>query len=119
MATAELKTAFSQLEVTVNGTVQLRLAKQIVVNGSILSQEWHRTAFPPGGDVDARVALVNDHLGKMGYGPISSEDTARIKSLIAAAHTPDIVTAYQEQVAAEQAARQAQQQEQQGDEETP
>jgi hypothetical protein len=64
-----------QIEVTGNGVVQVRTATQIIEDGSIISQSFHRHVVAPGADY-------------------SGED-ARVQAICAATHTAEVIAAYQ------------------------
>lgn len=61
--------------------LQVRLAKQTILDGEVLKSEWHRFVLEKGVDVDFAVAQVNAHLQAMGYEPMREGDVARLKSL--------------------------------------
>jgi hypothetical protein len=87
-------TALSQIECTPSGAVQLRLDKQIVDGDNIVASSYHRTVFLPGGDLDAQVSLVNEHLSEMGYPAMPDAVIERLRRIIAVEHTPAVVAAY-------------------------
>lgn len=76
----EAKSSIKQIEITQNKTIQVLISKQVVNGEIIISSENHRTAILPLGDVEAQMALVNNHLGSMGYPPLSKEDIASIRA---------------------------------------
>jgi len=78
------ETKVDMVEVVENGAVQVRTATRILEDGEILSQSFHRHVVMPGDDY-------------------SAED-ARVKAVCAAVHTPEVVAAYQAQLAAQQKA---------------
>jgi len=71
-----------QIEVTNNGTIQIRMHK-LSSDGDLIGN--HRTAIEPGGDVDAQMDAVNQHMGGEGYSPITAEDIQRVKTIAQAA----------------------------------
>lgn len=75
-----------QIEVTKNGTIQIRMHK-LSSDGDMLGN--HRTAIEPGGDIDAQIAAVNAHMGSEGFAPIPDADVARVKATAAATWTPE------------------------------
>ena len=77
------QTVVDQIEVTRNGTIQVRIALELVENGAVLNYKWHRTAIDAGGDVDAQMAAVNAHITseQMNEQPVSPADIARIKAV--------------------------------------
>lgn len=64
------------------GTTFVRMLKQIVDGDRVLSSEYHRTTFPPDGDVAAQAAVVNAHLATMGFPSVSLEDEAILRKTI-------------------------------------
>ena len=66
-----------KIEVTENGVVQVRQATRIIEDGSQLSQSYHRWTITPG----------------QSY----SDQDAKVKAICQAAHTPEVITAYQAQ----------------------
>jgi hypothetical protein len=56
----EKRTVIDQVEITRDGTINLRMAKEVVDDdGTVLQSGLHRTSFPPGHDIDAQMAAVN------------------------------------------------------------
>ena len=78
-----------QITVTENGTVLVREVTRIMEDGNELSKQYHRSSFVPSSDVSAQPQNVQD--------------------ICNVAWTTEIVSAYQAQIAQEQADRQAQQ----------
>lgn len=100
------QTSINLIEITEDGFVQFRIAKDVVEGGVIDfdMRKWHRSAVAPGGDVDAQMGAVNAHLVSMNWPPVT--DCAALKAHTAIAHTPEVVAAYkvaQEAFAAESA----------------
>ena len=81
-----------QIEVTNNGTVQVRMHK-LSSDGDLIGN--HRTALPPATDIDAQVAAVNAHMATENYSAISASDVAKLTAICNAAWTADVVEAYQ------------------------
>ena len=79
----EKQTAVDKIEVTENGTVQVRTATRIMEDGVQLSQSYHRHVVMPGADY-------------------SGED-ARVQAICAATHTAEVVAAYEAAIEASQA----------------
>ena len=71
-----------QIEVTNNGTIQIRMHK-LSSDGDLIGN--HRTAIEANGDVDAQMDAVNTHMGSEGYAPITAEDIQRVKTIAQAA----------------------------------
>jgi DNA-binding transcriptional LysR family regulator len=76
-------TAVDQITVTENGTVLYREATRIMEDGKQLSQTYHRTSLTPGQDLTGI--------------------PANVVAICNVAWTPEVVAAYQAQVAAQQA----------------
>ena len=90
-----------QIEVTSNGTVQVRMHK-LSSDGDLLGN--HRTSIPPAGDINAQIAAVNAHMATENYSAISAADVAKLTAICNAAWTAEVVAAYQTQLAAQQGA---------------
>ena len=91
----EKKTIIDQIEITRNGTLQIRFGKQILEDGKEISCQWHRTSLEPGEDLDAQLAAVNAHLAQMNEAPCN--DTSRLtmlQTIVRMVHTPAIVAAF-------------------------
>jgi hypothetical protein len=71
----EKQTIVDKIEVIENGCVQVRTATRIVEDGSVISSSYHRHVVAPGDDY-------------------SNED-ARVQAICAAAHTAEVIAAYQ------------------------
>lgn len=80
------QTVVDQIELTRTGTIQIRIALELVENGAVISSKWHRTSVEPGVDVAAQMAAVNYHITSepMNEQPVSAVDIARIKAVQAA-----------------------------------
>jgi hypothetical protein len=87
-----------QIEVTQNGTIQVRMHK-ISSDGDLIGN--HRASFPPATDINAQVAAVNAHMATENYSAISDADIVKLTAICNAAWTEEVVAAYQ----AAQAAR--------------
>ena len=93
-----------QIEVTSNGTVQVRMHK-LSSDGDLIGN--HRTALPPATDINAQVATVNAHMATENYSVISDADVAKLTAICNAAWTAEVVAAYQAaRIAAETAKNQ-------------
>jgi hypothetical protein len=87
-----------QIEVTSNGTVQVRMHK-MSSDGDLIGN--HRTTLLPATDINAQVAAVNAHMATENYSAIPDADVVKLTSICNAAWTDEVVAAYQ----AAQAAR--------------
>jgi DNA-binding transcriptional LysR family regulator len=74
-----------QITVTENGIVLYREATRIMEDGEQLSQTYHRTSLTPGQDLTGQ--------------------PANVAAICNVAWTPEVVAAYQAQIAAQEAAR--------------
>jgi hypothetical protein len=92
-----------QIEVTNNGTVQVRMHK-LSSDGDLIGN--HRTILPPATDINAQVAAVNAHMATENYSAISASDVVKLTSICNATWTAEVVAAYQAELAAAEAARQ-------------
>jgi len=70
----EKVTVVDRIEVVESGVVQVRTATRIIEDGKQISSTFHRHVVVPGADY-------------------SSED-ARVQSICAATHTPEVIEAY-------------------------
>lgn len=92
----------NQREITDTGLIHVRIAKQVVDAGEVISSQWHRCSISPGEDVESVISSVDDHLTQMGYGPVV--DWSGVRATVAAEHTPEVIKAYQDAQAAARAA---------------
>ena len=79
MALVKIST-INQIEVTANGTIQVQRKDSIMENGDELSFSYHRHCLCPDAD-------------------LTNED-AKVVAIANAVWTPEVIAAYQEQVAA-------------------
>ena len=79
------ETAVDQITVTENGIVLYREATKIMEDGAEISKKYHRTSLTPGQDLAGQ--------------------PANVVAICNAAWTPEVVSAYQTQVAAQAAER--------------
>lgn len=82
-----------QIEVTNNGTVQVRMHK-LSSDGDLIGN--HRTALTPATDINTQVAAVNAQMATENYSPISASDVAKLTAICNAAWTPSVIEAYQQ-----------------------
>jgi hypothetical protein len=75
-------TTVDQITVTENGIVLYREATRIMEDGNQLSQTYHRTSLTPGQDL--------------------ASQPANVVAICNAAWTPEVIAAYQAQVASQQ-----------------
>jgi hypothetical protein len=70
-----------QIEVVANGAVQVRTRTNVVEDGSIIGSSLHRHVVNPGDDY--------------------SSENERVQAICAAAHTPEVIDAYNAAIAAQ------------------
>jgi hypothetical protein len=75
MKMLEKQIAIDRIEVVENGTVQVRQATRIMEDGQELSKSYHRWTIAPGQDY--------------------SNQEPNVQAICAAAHTPEVIAAYQ------------------------
>ena len=91
-----------QIEVTSNGTVQVRMHK-MSSDGDLIGN--HRTLLPPATDITTQITAVNVQMATENYSAISDADVARLTAICNAAWTAEVIAAYQAAQAAAEAAR--------------
>ena len=78
----EKHTVTDKIEVLENGTIQVRTATRVLEDGVALSSSFHRHVLVPGDD-------------------LSGQD-AKVAAIATATWTPEVVTAYEEMIAAQE-----------------
>jgi len=76
------ETIIDKIEVLEKGQVQVRTATRVLEDGVALSSSFHRHALVPGDDL--------------------SEQDAKVSAIATATWTPEVVTAYEEMIAAQE-----------------
>ena len=76
------ETVVDKIEVLELGQVQVRTATRVLEDGVALSSSFHRHVLAPGDDL--------------------SEQDARVSAIATATWTPEVVTAYEEMIAAQE-----------------
>lgn len=99
------KSIINQREITENGTIQIRIAKQVIDAGEVISSLWHRCALEPGQSVTDLISAVDADLTRQGYGAVV--DWSSVQSLVTSEHTSEVIEAYQDAQAAAKTARDA------------
>lgn len=87
-----------QIEIVGNGVAQIRFLKIITDDDGDEILRYHRTGVQPGGDIAAQIKAVHDHLAQpdMGaYPPLAAADEQWTKGVVHAAHTPEVIAAFQ------------------------
>ena len=90
---------FAGINVTESGEVFLKVHK-LSMEGDFIG--LHHFAFPVGCDVNAQIAIYNEHMATQNFAPISDADVARLIAICNTTWTPEVLAAYQAQVAAQQ-----------------
>ncbi len=85
------ETIVDKIEVLEMGQVQVRTATRVLEDGVALSSSFHRHVLVPSVKTD----------GSWGDTDISGED-ARVQAIATATWTPEVVTAYEEMIAAQE-----------------
>lgn len=99
------RVVLDQIEIRPDGTLQIRLDKQVVEDGTVLSREYHRTAIPPGTKVEGppnkpgQLDFVDAHLAAMGWPALEAGARERIKRIVKVEHTREVVQAHREAMA--------------------
>lgn len=88
------------VQIADDGVLMLRLKNTTVLDGTVLKEEWHRTSVVPGEDADVRLAEVNTELGTRGFSAVTSRDIGLVKSIETEVHTPEVIDAYRQKLAA-------------------
>jgi hypothetical protein len=96
------KLIIEQIEVTSNGTIQVRMHK-LSSDGDLIGN--HRTSIPPAGDINAQIASVNAHMATENYSPIPDADVVKLTAICNTVWTEECIAAYQAALAAAAAAR--------------
>ncbi len=99
----EKKTLVDQIEITRDGTIQVRFAVLVLEDGNEIASSWHRTSFAPGADIDAQMEVINAHLTKMGKVPVEAHLLNTLKSIVKVVHTPEAVALHKSRQAFAQA----------------
>lgn len=90
----EKKTVIDQIEITRDHVLQIRLGLLLIEDGKEIDCKWHRTAVPPGGDIDAQLALVDDHLASMNKARLDNSRIPELKAIAQLVHTKERVDEY-------------------------
>jgi len=92
----EKKTIIDQIEITRDGHVQVRFAKQILEDGKEISCQWHRTVIEPGVNVDTQLSAVNAHLINI-HTPIDdAERVSMLHAVVKSVHTKEVIGKFKE-----------------------
>lgn len=92
----ERQTVVDKIEVLRSGIVQIRLGLLLVEDGVELDCKWHRMTLEPGKDWEESIAIVNAHLFSMKLAPLPDLEIERVKALIPAIHSEEVVRKFKE-----------------------
>ena len=76
------ETVVDKIEVLENGTLQVRSATRVLEDGEVLSSSFHRHTLAPGTD--------------------TANEDAKVVAIATATWTPEVVTAYNDMIAAQE-----------------
>ena len=77
------ETVVDKIEVLEMGQVQVRTATRVLEDGAVLSSSFHRHVLAPGDDL--------------------TDQDPKVVAIASAVHTPEVVSAYEAQMAAQEA----------------
>jgi hypothetical protein len=90
----ERRTIIDQIEIRRDGTVQVRLAKQVVDGEDVLRSEYHRIGVEPGADLESYLPVVNAHLRALREAAVDEAEWDRVRRVVSLEHTPEAGAAY-------------------------
>ena len=108
----EKRTRFGDTKVLADGTLEVRLEKQLVEDGAVIWKHPHRVVIHPGEDADAILAGVAAHLahgvaitpgGPLVKYPMDAEVSPRVKATVDTEHTQERVAKFQKDKAEREA----------------
>lgn len=86
-----------QIEIIRDGTIQIRIAKEVVDDGQVILSGWHRTVLPPDGDIISQMAMVNESLIRdLGYPAVNEEEAPWFRTIIPLVHTEEVKEKYRQ-----------------------
>lgn len=99
------QTVIDRIEISRDGTINIRMAKEVIDDdGTVISSGWHRTVLPPGLNIDAQFAAVNENLVRgLKCSPVAASDIERLKAVVPVVHTKAVKDAYVARMAMEEA----------------
>ena len=95
---------FAGINVTESGEVFLKVHK-LSMEGDFIG--LHHFAFPIGCDVNAQIAIYNEHMATQNFAPISDADVTKLTAICNTTWTAEVIATYQAAQAAAEAARNA------------
>lgn len=98
------QTVIDQIEITRDGTINIRLSKEVVDDDeSVIQIGNHRTVLPPVADLDVQLAAVNENLTRDLKMPAIADDDqllVRLRAVAPLVQTDAVKKAYAEKLAA-------------------
>lgn len=95
------RTIVDQREVTASGAIQVRLRKEIVEDGKVISFGYHRLVVQPGDEVsDVLDPVHKDLADNHGYPALAADEVHKIVRLVEMEHTDAVVLIFEAQVEA-------------------
>lgn len=89
----QAKAILDRREILADGSVRVRLAREVRNGDVVVSRQWHRFTIAPGGNATAMLAGVNANLGALGFPSVSAADEKAIIDAVALAGTASAQTA--------------------------
>lgn len=74
------RTIIDQIEICHDGVVRIRFAIQILKDGEIISNNWHRTAIPPEVPSDLQLGAVQEDFRLNGKPLFDQKEFGRVKA---------------------------------------
>lgn len=102
--TIEKQTIVDQIEITRDGTIQIRFGLLLIENGVEIDMKYHRTVVPPNGDVQLQIAAVNADLRRRGGAEVDLAQVARVTAIAPVVQTAEVKAAYEKRLADQMAA---------------
>ncbi len=76
------RTRLDKVEIDIEtGILQIRIALELIDDGNVLDQKWHRTAIERGGNVSDQFELVGIHLKEMKWPLVSKQEIEIVKKI--------------------------------------
>lgn len=94
MATFTQGTNVDKIEILSSGIVRVRLRKEVLKDGSVLSYEYHSTTLCPGDDTSAALTALNTNLSANDAAEITATAWTVVVAQCIAAWTDAVVAAY-------------------------
>lgn len=94
--TMKKQTVTDQIEITRDGSIQLRFAKEILDDdGTVISSGWHRAVLAPGDDIDELMTRINENLVRdLKCEPVGKAHIDKIKAVTPVVWTKQVLDDY-------------------------